>query len=109
VILERPRFRLPRAIKTAQFQRYSGAGTSTGQNDGRAGSHGLAVNRKTGKHIRIRVGIPRRVRPACIRPGLDAEGHDMVITAIADPDETLAFLQRIAPAVVEPSFEYGTA
>jgi hypothetical protein len=33
----------------------------------------------------------------------------MVITAIADPDETLAFLQRIAPTVVEPSFEYGAA
>jgi len=40
--------------------------------------------------------------------GMDAEKHDMVITAIADLDETLAFLQRIAPTVVEPSYEHGT-
>jgi hypothetical protein len=43
--------------------------------------------------------------------GMDAEKQDMVITttARANLDETLAFLQRIAPTVVEPSCERGTA
>jgi hypothetical protein len=39
--------------------------------------------------------------------GMDAEKHDLVITAIADLEETLVFLQRIRAEVVEPSYEAG--
>ena len=40
--------------------------------------------------------------------GMDAEKHDIVITLVADLDETVALLQQIAPTVVEPSYEHGT-
>jgi hypothetical protein len=78
------------------------------QNDGRIGSHGPAVNMKTGNIFVFGSAFPVERDLRMYDRGMDAEKHDMVITAIAGLDETLAFLQRIAPTVVEPSCEHGT-
>jgi hypothetical protein len=78
------------------------------QNDSRIGSHGLAVNKKTGSIFVFgsAFAIERDLR--MYDRGMDAEKHDMVITAITDLDETLELLRQIAPTVVEPSYEHGT-
>ena len=60
------------------------------------------------KRFRPRIGLPASHNLRMYDRGMDAEKHDLVITAVADLDETVALLQRIAPTVVEPSYEHGT-
>jgi hypothetical protein len=77
-------------------------------NDVLVGSHGLAVNKKTGSIFVFGSAFPLDRDLRMYDLGMDAEKHDMVITAVADLENTVALLQRIAPTVIEPSCEHGT-
>ena len=72
------------------------------------GCKGLVVNKETGHVFALgsAFSVERDLR--MYDRGMDAEQHDLVITAVNDLDKTLGLLSRIDPAVVEPSFEHGT-
>ena len=73
------------------------------------GSKGLVVNKGTGRVFVLGSAlIPLDRDLAMYHRGMDAEKHDLVIPEIADLDATVAFLQRIEPTVVEPSYDAGT-
>ena len=72
------------------------------------GSHGVVVNKETGSVFVLGSALPLERDLRMYDRGMDAEKHDLVITAVADLDETVELLQRISPTVVEPSYEHGT-
>jgi hypothetical protein len=80
----------------------------TWQADGLIGSHGFAVNNETGNIFQFGSAFPVERDLRMYDRGMDAEEHDIVITAIADLEETLAILQKIRPTVVEPCYKQGT-
>jgi hypothetical protein len=78
------------------------------QEDGLIGSHGLAVNKETGRVFTFGSAFPIERDLRMYDRGMDAKEQDIVITAIADLEETVAILLEIEPKVTEPSYEAGT-
>lgn len=78
------------------------------RNDGLAGSHGFAISKATGTlmHFGSAFSVERDLRMYDL--GMDAERHDLVILEIANADETVEMLRRVAPSVVELSYGSGT-
>jgi hypothetical protein len=76
-------------------------------NDGVVGSRGLAVNKESGSIFVFGSAFPIERDLRMYDRGMDAEKHDIVILAVAALDETVAVFQRIAPSVVELSYEQG--
>jgi hypothetical protein len=77
-------------------------------NERMLGVHGLVVNKETGSVFVLGSSFPLERDLRMYDRGMDAERHDLVITAVADLDETVALLQRIAPTIVEPCYENGS-
>ncbi len=78
------------------------------RNDGRVGSHGLAVSKATGHILEFGSAFPVERDLRMYDLGMDADKHDLVILQVADAEETLRMLRRLAPTVVELSYESGT-
>jgi hypothetical protein len=76
--------------------------------DGSVGSHGLAVNKETGRVFVFGSAFPVERDLRMYDRGMDAERHDVVILEVANLKKTLAMLRRLAPTVVRFSYEHGT-
>jgi hypothetical protein len=72
------------------------------------GSHGLVVNKETGRIFVLGSAFPLERDLRMYDRGMDADRHDVVILWIANLDKTVAFLQRLEPIVVEMSYDHGT-
>ena len=66
------------------------------------------MNKETGSVFALGSAFPLERDLRMYDRGMDAEKHDLVITAVDDLDETVALVLRIGPTVVEPSYENGT-
>jgi hypothetical protein len=78
------------------------------ESDGRVGSHGLAVNKDDGRIFAFGSAFSVERDLSMYDRGMDAEKHDLVVVAVENLEETLAFLQALAPSTVDLSFEHGT-
>jgi hypothetical protein len=72
------------------------------------GSHGIAVNKETGRTLEFGSRFPVERDLRLYDRGMDAERHDLVVVEVADLDESVAVLQRLGPSIVELSYEAGT-
>ena len=72
------------------------------------GSHGIAVNKQTGRVFVFGSAFPAERDLRMYDLGMNAERHDVVILEVADRTKTLAMLKRLAPTVVEFSYDDGT-
>jgi hypothetical protein len=73
-----------------------------------AGSHGVIVNKTTGKVFRLGSAFPVERDLALYDKGYQSERYDLVITSIADLERTLDVLEDLAVSIVEPKYEHGT-
>jgi hypothetical protein len=69
---------------------------------------GVVVNKETGRIFELGTRFPLERDLRLYDRGMDARRHDLVVVEVADLGETVAILQRIAPQVVELSYEAET-
>lgn len=72
------------------------------------GSHGVIVNKETGRLFRLGSAFPIERDLDMYDRGYQSDAYDLVIVAVRDLEATVRWLKKLGPTVVEPTEEYGT-
>jgi hypothetical protein len=73
-----------------------------------AGSHGVIVNKLTGKIFSLGSAFPVERDLEFYDRGYQFERYDLVVLDVLDLDAALDVLLQIAPTAIEPTYEHGT-